>query len=361
MASFLVAINPNILITNRLILSEPIFNTFLLSAFIVFYFFKEKPLKYLFLGLLSGFASLTRPEGFFLIFIYIFFLKKRSFLSVFLITFSFSLLFLPYFLLNYFNQSFYGYNLSHFRIYHFSEGMNEGFEKIYPPVFTFIIDNFSWTVMKIFNNFIYNLKSLINFAFLGPLIFVLLLSLKNFKRFMPLLCFSFSVLVFFSVVWSAFSEPERHLIPVYQFLLLPIFAISQKIHFNRVIFIICLIFTFLAYFMLDFHRLNWARELESKTDPWGPHQKRQVYQWIINHTNKGDIIASPNPWLVYLFTERPSILLPANLDSNKKYQRFIDTFNVNCLIAENKSYYKLLNEKAVLDYKAKDLRIYSIK
>src|SRR6185437_8294977 len=63
MAGLLAALNPNLLINNRLILTEPLFTMFILLAFTTIYYMKEKYLKYFITGCFVSFAYLTRTEG----------------------------------------------------------------------------------------------------------------------------------------------------------------------------------------------------------------------------------------------------------------------------------------------------------
>src|SRR5260221_3199206 len=66
-AGLLASVNPNLLINSRLILSEPLFSTFILLTLIVILYMREHLLKYSIAGIITALASLTRTEGAFLL------------------------------------------------------------------------------------------------------------------------------------------------------------------------------------------------------------------------------------------------------------------------------------------------------
>ena len=87
------AINPNFLVTNRLIVSEIIFNFLVIGWLLIYYRIHDSVNKYFCLGLFAGGAYLVRQEGIFLVLITIIF--SRSYFKYFI--FSFLAMTFPFF------------------------------------------------------------------------------------------------------------------------------------------------------------------------------------------------------------------------------------------------------------------------
>ncbi len=230
LAAFIAAINPNVLITNRLILSEPICVFFVLVFFIIFYNMKKNAVRYLLLGFISGLAYLTRFEGFLLL-LTLFLLEVKNYKLILVSLISFVAVTLPYFLLNFQvnHNPFYSYNSYHLQVRSFSEGMWDGFGKTFPTSASFIKNNLFWIIIAVKNLFIYNIKSIIGISFLSFLSLIYFLQFKDIiKKFKALLLFSLLYLISLSIVWSGYTEPERHFTIIYMLILLPVFVILKK-------------------------------------------------------------------------------------------------------------------------------------
>lgn len=360
LAALLITTNPNILITNRLLLSEPFFIFFILLVLIIFYKFTDNKIKYIFLGILAGFAYLTRTEGILLLFALTPFLLNRP--KYLLILFgSFFLTLFPYLYGNYYfnHNPFYSYNIHHFQVKHFSEAYWSGFQKQFPSPLQFIAGNISWIINAIFNKVYGNLLYLLDFAFFGPLLFLLfILSIKKMKIFFPIILFGFFVFVNYSVIWSAYSNPERHLIIVYMCLILPSFTlltINQKLKYITLLFITVTLFAYTAF---DIHRILWIRNTEQPIGRQLYKLKEPVYSWIINNTKKNDIIASWGPHGIYFYTKRPSIILPDNLDKSGYYKTFVKQYGVKYFVIEKSQYTNVFNQKAKLTFEKNGIWIY---
>lgn len=334
LGAFLVAINPNLLITNRLIVSESIFAFFVLVFFIVLYAMRKNLVRYLLLGFIAGLAFLARLEGFLLLLTLILLEGRKnklillSMLSFFVVTF-------PYFLLNFKinHNPFYNYNSYHFQVYHFSEGMWEGYGKSFPNSITFVKNNFSWILISVTKLLIYNIKSLASLPFLGFLTIIYFLRTRDILRgHKPLFLFSLFYLITLSIIWSGYAEPERHFIIIYPLLLLPLFLIFKKPTFKSVA-VILFSMTFVIYMVFDVHRVLWTRTIEPHIDNWGVENKKNIYGWLKNNTQPQNIIASSNPWMTYLFTDRPSIILPV-LTRDYDVEKFIKEYHVDYVLTQ---------------------------
>lgn len=342
--SLLIAVNPNLLITNRLLLSEPISTCFALCFFILYFAHPKNSISAIFLGMFSALAFLTRFEGIFLLITFLIFQRKqRKLLLVCSITFL--IITSWYFFLNFsINHSlFYSYNSFHFKVFHFSDGMWEGYGKKFPATQMFIHDHFLWIARTIFALFFYNIKTLIGFSFLGiySLLF-LFVSKKILYRFAPLYVFSLFNILMISIVWSEYAEPERHLVLSYLFLMLPLLSIPY-LQTKKFLFITLVGCMLVVYLVLDIHRIIWARTTEPLIDNWGMENKKSMYTWVSTHTAPTDIIAASNPWMMYLFTNRPSVMLPA-LHSTELSSRFISEFQVKYILTQSATSYLFASE-----------------
>lgn len=337
----LIAINPNILITNRLILSEPLFYLFVLLAFFMYYSNnqKENIYKIISIGVFSSLAYLVRSEGLFLIAIFaIFYIKNLKYLLVLFL--SFFVIAAPYFYLNFkVNGNFlYSYTINHFRVKNFSDVMWQGYLTVFPTPWSFVTSNTAWIVHSVISQFIINIKSLLAFPFFGLLsLAFLLVKIKDLKQFLPFILFGFLMLINFTVFWSAFSDPERHLSLMFMVLLFPLFKIVHRSGVRKFIFILLVFISLSIYIPYDLHRITWARTEEKVSDAWSGENKKEMYDWVRRNTERNDIIASPNPWLVNLNTERPSILYPTNISDRKKLSKFLMDYNVEYIIVDQKS------------------------
>jgi len=268
--------------------------------------------------------------------IFLFFgLKKEKINSFFPFLGGFLLITGFYFYLNWgLNGSpFYSYKVNHFRVFHFSEGMASGFNRIFPSPEEFIKTNFPHFPPLVLNEIVRNLRALIDPAFLGPLIFGFFwLRLKNLKKLVPLLVMAMVTLIVFSLTWSAFPDPERHLSPVFIMLVLPLLTLFLEK--PKLIFKGIFILAFAFYLILDLHRIDWARNQEAKLDFWNQKRREVLDNWFQKNSSESAIIASQNPWLVYLATQRPTILLPDNLFEKDNLTLFKNQYRAEYLVVE---------------------------
>jgi hypothetical protein len=328
----LFATNPNILITNRLVLSEPIFMFFVFVFFLLYYKLKRTSIRYFLLGGIACLAYLTRTEGVFLLFILILLESRKDQLVLFSLL-SFFIVGLPYFFLNYQinHNPFYTFTSYHFRVHYFSDFMWDGYGKSYPSPFSFISQNLSWVSIAIIRMCITNIKSILGFGFLS-LLSILYLSLdkKLLRKYSALLLFSLFDFATYSIIWSQFAEPERHLMPIFPLLLLPLGSVWKHLSFRKFALLLFSL-TMVLYILLDVHRIQWANATEPHLDNWGYGDKKATYEWIQKNTAPQSIIATSNPPLLYLFTERPVVLLP-HFSSKKLLQKFIAQYHVTYVL-----------------------------
>lgn len=358
--SLLFGLNPNILITNRMLLSDEVFYFFVLLSLLLF-FGKNNIMKYILLGVLTAFAYLTRTEGAFL-FIAIFLtfiLKKKKLSRILLFAGFFVITSLPYFwgnaIIN--GSLFFNYNSFHFKVFHFYDSMFTGYGRTYPNVLSFIQTNFWWIINTIWQAVVANVKSLVGLTFFGPLI-LLAIFYKNFSaKFLPILFFCFAIFLTFSITWSVFAEPERHLAIVFGLGLIPLFALVKGKYTRDPFFILIVLLMLVVYLGFDVHRIFWSRTVEIQTDAWSYQSRKITYDYLKNNTNKNSIVASSNPWMITLFTIRPSIMLGTNID-NKNYCGFIYQYKISYLLTGDANLEKTLNREATLVLKDQYLSLY---
>src|SRR5207249_874004 len=120
-ASIFVAMNPNIVISDRLILSETVFTFFTLLGFLLLYLLNDSYKKYIFLGIIVGISYLTRFEGVFLFLIFALWAFKKRKEYFFMFVSSCAIITAPYFYLNFLvnHNPFFTYNSYHFQVHHF--------------------------------------------------------------------------------------------------------------------------------------------------------------------------------------------------------------------------------------------------
>jgi len=358
--SLLFALNPNILITNRLVLSDEAFYFFVLISFLLF-FGKENLKKYLALGIITAFAFLTRAEGLylFLIFLLSFVFHRKKILHAFLFTGFFLIVSFPFFWGNMiFNGSpFFNYNSFHFKVFHFYDSMLTGFGRIYPTSLNFINNNFWWILKTISQQITSNFQSLINLTFFGPLV-LLAIFYKNFsKKFLPILLFIIAIFLTFSLTWSIFSEPERHLVLVFALGLIPLFSLVKGKYSKDPFFILLVLSMLVVYLGFDVHRIFWSRAVEGQTDAWSYQSRKITYDYLKIHTDSNSIVATTNPWMITLFAMRPSIMLGTNID-DKNYCKFISQYKISYVLNNDAKLGSVLNRKAKFILKDHSLMLF---
>jgi 4-amino-4-deoxy-L-arabinose transferase-like glycosyltransferase len=358
--SLLFALNPNILITNRMVLSDEVFYFFVLLSLLLF-FGKDNFKKYILLGIITALSYLTRAEGSFLFiafFLTSIFQKKKA-LQIILLTGFFLLTALPYFwgnaIIN--GSPFFNYNSYHFKVFHFSDSMFTGYGRIYPSALGFMKTNLGWIINKIWQATVSNIQSLIGLTFFGPLM-LLAIFYKNFSRkFLPILFFCFATFLTFTIPWAIFAEPERHLAMVFILGLIPLFALVKGKYTRDPFFILIVLLMLVVYLGFDVHRIVWSRTVEAQTDAWSYQSRKTTYNYLKNHTNKNSIVASTNPWMITLFATRPSIMLGTNIN-NRNYCGFISQYKISYLLTGDTNLEKTLNREAVFVLKDQYLSLY---
>lgn len=336
LGGLLVAINPNILITSRLYLSETVFGLLVLLAWLVFIKVKTETAKFFLTGLLLGMAYLVRFEGIFLLLIWVGFNWRHGKGMVFLLL-GFLIFALPYLVGNTLvnGNPFYSYNFVHFQVREFQEYFGWGYDRSFPTPGVFIKDNFWWIGNKIIQNVFLNVTSLITFGYFGPLSLVLFLALKKGEeRWRPLVVFSAVSIGVYALLWSAIFERARHFIPIYLLLLLPLLGLIARSKKNVIVWLLILT-TIIGYVAYDIHRIDWARNVDTSIDNWSPKQKGKLFEWIRKNTGNEEIIAGIDPMLVNLFTNRPAILLPYNIYTTPAFEKFVNEYRVKYFLADD--------------------------
>ncbi len=362
LAAFLFAINPNILISNRLILSEPMFYFFIISALLIDKLYIKKGIKFSLIGIFIALSYLTRNEGILLLIAFVIvYIKDFKYIALMIVTFSCTTS--PYFYFNYlFNGNpLFSYNIYHFRVHHFMEGIYAPYNKVFPPANEFIQQNLYWIVSQILKRVLSSIQILLNMAFLGPMSIIVLLTIgkKIISKFKIFFLFALFVILNFSLIWSAFISPERHFAMPYILFLIPIlYGIQNARKQKKVLGIILIVCTIAIYGAYDIHRISWARQEEPSTEPWSLERKGNLYNIIKAKTENNAIIASTNPHFVYLYTNRASIILPDKYMQEKNLKSFIEEYNISYIIVDDP---KGVLRDAIKIYSSSNGTLYKVK
>lgn len=368
-AGLLAALNPNLLINNRLILTEPLFTLFILLVFITFYYMKERYLKYFFMGLFISLAYLTRAEGIFLLPLFLFASvksPKRLVHSIILIA-SFIIISTPYFYGNFVNTGnpFYTVHKRLYVIRDYHEYVNgAGYGVTFPTPMKFIESNFFWIINKEIVIFEDNINSLIYFDFFGPLAMFLLLVffIPSWKKFANFYIFAFLIVLIYTSAWSALTETGRFFTSTFLLLLVPLSYAFEKLAKKSIFFVmLILVCTIIPYLILDIHRIIWARTVETLTaEDVGPIRRSNEFAWINRNINTNDIISSTNPEMIYLFTNHAGIITPNVLNKNN-YYTYIHQYHVKFFLTDTSQADKLLDSVADLKKIYPYGRIYKVR
>lgn len=336
--ALLVSLNPNLFINSRLVLSEPLFYLFVLCALFFFFKAKKNAFHYCLIGFFAGLSYMTRNEGLLLLFAFILFsLKQRKQLLV--ITAAFLLTTSPYLFGNYLvnGSPFYSYNIHHFRVHQFLEGMATGYGKVFPSAIAFVSNNVFWIIERFFQLMWGNILWLIGLSYFGLLSVFYLFFIKRelWKYFGVCLLFAFLIVVNYSIFWSAFLAADRYLGLVFMLVLIPIgYAVSMVKHTKKIVAVSMILLMLGVYVAYDIHRINWARTVDSFSEIWRVSLKHDMYAFLNTQTEKDIIIASPNPHMIYLYTNRSSVLLPNTFSSEEQLKKFMHEYNVDYVITE---------------------------
>jgi hypothetical protein len=351
----LYALNPNLLITNRLLLAEPLGWFLALIGLNLFLALKIKPI--ILAGILLVLAYLTRPELLFLILtltIYLILNRPRllpGWLLTILITAA------PYHWQS-LRQGLGFFPFVESRVWQvlsFPDALGQFELRLTPPLtlfkqqFNFILSR--WLVLGWLN-----LKQIFSFGWLGPLAITIIFVPKKFLlKTWPLVLFGLIILALSTLTWPIFPEPERTLTPVFIVLLLLILKSLSKIHSSLAKPL--LLITIIIYLVFDSHRLLWARK-----DP-ANHlfpANQEVITWINQNTNADDIIAAADPWTINYATGRPSLILPRDL-TRENFGRFITRYQPKYFVIYQDSPLKYLLPAAVFSTTPPDQSIYRVK
>jgi 4-amino-4-deoxy-L-arabinose transferase-like glycosyltransferase len=364
MASLIIAFNPYLIIDTRFIISEQLFYFFVLTFFIVYYYVKDRPIRYILLGIIAALAYLTRSEGGLLLMPLIIINFKKP-LNMTLSILLFIIVCIPNFIINYYSTgnplfSPYGYLLS---IMNYMDVQTQ-FYHVLPTPLSFIEHNYAAIAKIIYGINVGSIETLLNLRFLGFLSFLLALGIfKNrllgIRLLLPIVIYSCLHYVFDTFMWSVAFQPERHLAIVYFFLILFIFVqVQRKIPLN----VIYLFFgmTIAIYFAYYVHQTIWIR-----TDLRLSEKNDASLAWIRHHASKTDIIATHDPWTAYLFTDRPVVTLPFDfpqkINNIKVFKNYIKMYNVTYIrVSSNESdlYAYLTKEKFIKLYSSGDDAIF---
>lgn len=341
LGGMLAALNPNLLISNRLFISEPVFILFIMLGLLGQKFWR---------GIFFGLAYLVRFEG---IFLPVIFFSPQSLMA-------FCLVAAPYWLGNYLvnGNPFYSYNFVHFQVRQFQEYFAAGYGKNFPTVWQFISKNFFWVVGAVVKTTLAHLGSLGGLGSLGLLVIPLILGFKkNFSNFKKFFFFCAASVILYGLLWSAIFERARHFIPVYFLLLLPVLAFVNAHKKNILVWGIVGV-TILSYIAFDAHRIVWARQVDTQIDNWSPKQKGELYSWVTTNTTNEDILCAVDPMLVNLFTERPAVLLPSTIYTPEMYRKFVTQYQVKYLLADDPQNFAFLEKNATFVIQLDNVRVY---
>src|SRR5882724_3573294 len=331
-AAIIIAFNPNLIIDSRFIISEQIFYCLVLSFFLFYFRLIDAWGKYALLGAIAALAYLTRIEGVLLLVTLILTkFYKPFYLGITILCFF--LLSLQNFFLNFqaTGNPFYSFYSFHLSVLNYRQ-IQENFYSFLPAPIDFIKDNIFAIMQRIETINIGNITTLIRFRFLGFLSLLLILpifkkKISGINTLTPIILFSIFFYLTVTVIWSVAFQPERHLALLYMLLIIILFFIAERNVSIKLLYIISII-TLCIYFTYDVHEIWWVRA----NSAFFQQKNDQSFAWIRQHTNKNDIIATRDPWTMYVFTHKPSIILPYNfpllVHEEKEFKKYIQIYNV---------------------------------
>lgn len=322
LAAVLIALNPYLIVDSRFIISEQLFYCLVLSFFLIYFRMAERSRKYVCLGVLAGLAYLTRIEGILLL-APLFLLVFRNVRLFGLCFIFFVLICLPSWIWNYqVTNNFFHSSLSyHFSVLHYTDIQEHFYRKLSSPLF-FIQHNYPILIQKIMDLNNGNLRTLLGLKYLSLLSIIFVISLlrtkaKIYRLLLPLFLFLLFDYIVQTASWAVASQPERHLALIYILLIVTIFSLVEKTVSQKIVVGIVGI-TLVIYLIFTVHSLWWVISrgpgglYENDSDP--------ARHWIKEYTDPHAIIATHDPWTMYLVTGRPSIMLPREFPSKSRYR-----------------------------------------
>jgi len=342
-AAFLLNYNPDFLINNRLILTEPLF---LCCSFLALIFANQSHSKQLFLSaLFAVLAFLTRVEGISIaitISLNLLFKKERSQWRFF--SSLFFLCLFPYLLLNYLTNKSFLTNVGnfHFLTLNFLETVFNQYGQPIPSLNNFVLTNWLNILKNILNTSLMLLKTLLKPSAIGLLI-IPIITTKPTKKIMPFLLIILINFLIICFTWGLIVDPSRYLLLIDSMLIL--LAILRITKFKKIVRFIFIGTTLIFYFIFDGHRLYWAR---TQFDPsWNGEDINKIILLINEQTKPNDVIAAPNPGLINIKTDRPAVVLPNNLNF-KLINQFIHNYQPKAFLTyspESTTFFTLNNLK----------------
>lgn len=333
LAALLIAFNPYLILDSRFIISEQLFYCLVLSFFLIYYYLKDSTIKYSLLGIIASLSYLTRTEGGLLLIVLIL-LKARKPIFVGIALIASLIVCIPNFILNYTATSNlfyspYAYQLS---VLNYIQTQYQFYQGLPTPI-EFITHNYKTITYIILQINKGNLQTLFGLKFLG-LLSILFFSgvIRNkflySRNLLPIIIFMVLLYIAETVTWAVAFQPERHLALVFYLFVLLVFVLIHKGIPVKIIYPV-LSLTLFIYLIITVRGLLWIRA-NSNIDEW---KNDKSLAWIRKNTKRDDIIATYDPYLTYLYTSRPTIVLPnyfpQKIHNLNNFKYYLKVYKVN--------------------------------
>lgn len=331
--SGILLLNPSFLTHSVEPFTEPLFLVCVLLGLLLLE--NPSPIQFFLSGLFFGYAFLTRPTGLPLAGLVLLWLllQKRPFISYW--CFGLLSLCLPFWFLvaKEYHNPFYSTLKCNYAVLNIQEATWEGYGRSFGSPLTFIKNHLSQVMEKVYQQ-TRRLWLALSWSLGWFLPFILFLRREDLRGSRGLF-FSLALLNFTLYALSWVVRGANRYILLTSFLLTPFLVEKVEQIFSNTPLrsqkaLLLLFLSLLPTYIPALHHLYLRK--------WWSHPSRssltrfhKAANWLLYHSQPRDIIASDNPWLLNLLTERPGIICPY-FNSLQQVTSFIREYQVRYIL-----------------------------
>ncbi len=332
-ASVILLFNPSFLTYSVEPFTEPLFLVCILLGLL--FLEKPSPIRFFFSGLSFGYAFLTRPTGLLLAGLVLLWLllQKRPLISYWCL--GLLALCLPFWLLvvKEYGNPFYSTLKCNYTVLNIREATWQGYGKSFDPPLTFIKNNLPQVAEEVCQQ-THRLWLALSWSLGWFLPFILFLRREDLRGnrglFLSLALLNFTLYALSWVVRGA----NRYIL-LTSFLLTPFLVEKVEQIFSNTLLrtpkaVFLLFLSLLPTYVPALHHL-YLRKWWSHPSRSSPTQLYKAADWLLHHSQPQDIVASDNPWLLNLLTERPGIICPY-FNSSQQVISFVREYRVRYIL-----------------------------
>jgi len=338
-SALVLLLNPNMLMSAIFPLSEQLYILILLIILNLFSKSVNKE-RIVLVGLLTAMAYLIRPTAIvflFAIIVWLILIKEAKLIPYYLIT-TIGIL-IPWFtaVAIVHHNPFYSVQSFHFITLSIKDEMAQGYLKEYEPALKFFIHNSNEILKLVIRNFINYTIEFLSLSYLGILSVFLLtffsISKTTRKNSLPL-WIALLNLIFISIVWATYDASRFLLITFIlslPFLLYGLFKFLgdvQTVNFKtNKIPIIAIIILLFIYMKIDYDMYGRFHNPSYRTT-------EEMKAWVKNNVKETDVICSYDPFKTNFMYERPTIILPSDINFLNHVYEFIKQYSVKFFVVD---------------------------